>query len=166
MKFTQLFAPVLTLALLFSAGTTLAQSIRVDQGFARATMGKQMHGAAYVQIENQGKTDDALVSASSPAAAKVELHTMSMEGDVMKMRALDQLEIKAGQKIEMKPGAGHHLMLMGLKNPLKAGDSFPLTLNFRKAGKVETQITVQEGAMSGKPASGADMHDHEHHHDH
>ena len=70
MKFTQLFAPALTLALLFSAGTTLAQSIRVDQGFARATMGKQMHGAAYVQIENQGKTDDALVSASSPAGGQ------------------------------------------------------------------------------------------------
>jgi copper(I)-binding protein len=91
---------------------------------------------------------------------------MSMDGNVMKMRALDQLELKSGQKLEMKPGSGVHIMLMGLKKPLAAGDKFPLTLNFRKAGKIDTTVEVSDMGMPMKKGDG-DMHDHEHHrHDH
>ena len=108
-----------------------------------------------------------LLSASSPAAAKVEIHTMSMDGNVMKMRALDQLELKAGQKMEMKPGNGVHLMLMGLKKPLAVGDKFPLTLNFRKAGKVDATVDVADMGMTMKHGDGdTHDHDHEHHHHH
>ena len=136
----------------------------VDGAFARATVGKQANGAAYLQLSAKG--DDVLLSASAPVAARTEIHSMSMEGDVMKMRALDKLEIKAGEKIAMQPGSGAHIMLMGLKQPLKAGDRFPLTLNFRKAGKVTVEVSVKEIAM---PAKGSDMqhegHEHHHHHD-
>ncbi len=135
-------------------------SIVVGQAVARASVGKQPNGAAFVQLENRGKSDDVLLSASSPAAGKVEIHRMQVEGDVMKMRAVDQLALKAGQKVDMKPGDGHHLMLIGLKKPLVAGDKFPLTLQFRQAGKV--MVTVEVAAM-GMP-SGADKHEHHHHH--
>lgn len=154
----------LALSLLMFAGATHAQSIVIDKAVARATVGKMPNGAAYLQIENKG-ADDALLSARSPAASKVEIHSMSMDGNVMKMRALDQLELKAGQKIEMKPGNGVHIMLMGLKKPLAVGDKFPLTLNFRKAGKVEATVEVTDTGMAMKHGDG-DMHDHDHHHHH
>ncbi len=153
-------------ALLFASASLHAQedkAIAVGKAVARATVGKQPNGAAFLQIENRGKTDDALLSASSPAASRVEIHTMSMEGDVMRMRALDRLEIKAGQAVVMKPGGGAHLMLMGLKKPLAAGESIPMTLNFRNAGKVE--VTAEVAAMGmPKPAAAADAHAHGHHH--
>jgi len=83
----------------------------------------------------------------------------------MKMRALPQLELKAGQKLEMKPGAGAHIMLFGLKKPLVAGDKFPLTLTFRKAGKIETTVEVADMGMPAKKKDDdGDMH-HHHHHD-
>ncbi len=157
----------IALPLLLCTGLLHAQetkSLQIDKAVARATVGKQANGAAFLQIDNKG-ADDALLSASSPAASRVEIHTMSMEGDVMKMRALPQLELKAGQKLEMKPGAGAHIMLMGLKKPLVAGDKFPLTLNFRKAGKVDTTVEVVDMGMSAKKKDDdGDMH-HHHHHD-
>lgn len=158
------FLRLLSLSLLLFAGASHAQSIVIDKAVARATVGKMPNGAAFLQIENNG-ADDVLLSASSAAAAKVEIHTMSMDGNVMKMRALDQLELKAGQKIEMKPGSGVHIMLMGLKKPLTVGDKFPLTLNFRKAGKVETSVEVAEMSKTMKHGDG-DMHDHDHEHEH
>lgn len=140
--------------------------LTVNQAQARASMGKMPNSAAFLQIENKGKSDDALLSATSPAAQQVELHQMSMEGDVMKMRAVDSVDIKAGDKLEMKPGQGYHLMLMGLKKPLKAGDKFPLTLNFRKAGKVPVSVEVVEMNMPAKPAGGEGMDEHHDHHNH
>ncbi len=156
----------LAVSLLIASSSLHAQEskpIAIGKAVARATVGKQPNGAAFLQIENRGKTDDALLSASSPAASRVEIHTMSMEGDVMKMRALDRLEIKAGKAVTMKPGSGAHLMLMGLKKPLVAGESIPMTLNFRNAGKVE--VTAEVAAMGmPKPADGAAEHSHGHHH--
>ena len=150
------------LFLLMFVSVSHAQSIVIDKAVARATVGKMANGAAFLQIANKG-ADDVLLSGSSPAASKVEIHTMSMDGNVMKMRALDQLELKAGQKLEMKPGSGVHIMLIGLKKPLAAGDKFPLTLNFRKAGKVDATVEVAEMGMPVKKGEG-EMHDHEHHH--
>ena len=157
---------LLLLSLLMTASLNAAAAdkggVSVEQAKARATMGKMPNSAAFVQIENKGSADDALLSAASAAAERVEIHHMSMEGDVMKMRAVDSIAIKAGEKVEMKPGQGYHLMLMGLKKPLKAGEKFPLTLNFRKAGKVQLSVDVVDMAMPGKPAGG-DMHDHHNH---
>ncbi len=135
----------------------------ISQVQARASMGKMPNSAAFLQIENQGKTDDALLSASSPAAERVEMHSMSMEGDVMKMRALDSIAIKAGEKITMQPGQGYHLMLMGLKKALKAGEKIPVTLTFRDAGKVKITAEIVEMSKPAKP--GGDMHEHHEHHE-
>jgi hypothetical protein len=153
---------VCALFLLGLIGTAQAQSIVIDKAVARATVGKMPNGAAFLQIENKG-ADDALLSGSSPASSRIEIHTMSMEGDVMKMRSLDQLELKSGQRVEMKPGSGIHIMLMGLKKPLAVGDKFPLTLNFRKAGKIETTVEVVEMKM---PMKKGEMHEHHGHHQH
>jgi copper(I)-binding protein len=154
-----------TIALLLISTNLHAQeskSIAVGKAVARATVGKQPNGAAFLQIENRGTADDSLLSASSPAASRVEIHTMHMEGDVMKMRALERLDIKAGQTVAMKPGSGVHLMLMGLKKPLVVGETVAVTLNFRNAGKVD--VTAEVAAMGmPKPAGGAAGHGHHHH---
>ena len=146
-------------SLAFAAGFAHAQAA-VDSAFARATVGKQANGAAYLQLS--AKADDTLLSASAPVAAKVEIHTMSMEGDVMKMRAVESIDLKAENTISMKPGQGPHVMLFGLKKPLKAGDKFPLTLNFRKAGAVEVSVEVMDVAAHGKHGSGHGHEEHKH----
>lgn len=167
MSVKPLFAiAALLLTTLAHAHSYQAGKLEIDHPHARPSIGAQSNGVAYMKIENKGQSDDALLSASSPVAASVEVHNMSMEGDVMKMRALDQLDIKAGSKVEMKPGNGYHIMLLGLKKPLKNGDTFPLTLSFKKAGKVKVSVHVEDIAMPAKPMHGdEDMHEH-HHHEH
>jgi periplasmic copper chaperone A len=129
-----------------AAKTAKTAAISVDSAYARATAPGQPAGGGFLTLVNAG-ADDRLVSASSEAAASVELHVMSMRGDVMQMRQVDAIAIKAGQTVELKPG-GYHLMLMGLKAPLKAGSSFPLTLKFEKAGEVTVSVKVEAaGAM-------------------
>ena len=154
----------LTLILLSTVtGEALAAAknpIVISQAQARASVGKMPNSAAFLQIENRGKNDDALLSASSPAAERVEIHSMNREGDV-KMRAVDSLAIKAGEKIAMQSGHGYHLMLMGLKKSLKAGEKIPVTLIFRDAGKIRITADVVETGAPAKPANG--MHEH---HDH
>lgn len=154
---------LLAIATLLIAG--LAQShehrkvtVVADKAHARASLPGQSNGAAYVQIDNKGKADDVLLSASSPVATTVEIHNMTMDGDVMKMRAVENLEIKAGSQLTMKPGDGYHLMLLGLKQPLKAGQKFPLTLSFSKAGNV--QVSVQVGEKASKAGSAHEHHNH------
>ncbi|WP_019142073.1 copper chaperone PCu(A)C [Noviherbaspirillum massiliense] len=118
--------------------------LHIGQPFARPSVPGQTSGAAYLSIENRGKTGDKLIGAASPAARAVEIHTMSMEGNLMKMREAGEVAIAPSQKIVMQPGQGYHLMLLGLKQPLKAGDKLPLTLNFEKAGKTEVSVLVQD----------------------
>jgi copper(I)-binding protein len=127
--------------------------LEVGNAWARATPGKAENGAAYLTI--QSPMADRLVSASTPVAKKAELHTMSMEGMVMKMRPLAALEIPAGKAVTLNPG-GTHIMLLGLKEPLREGQSFPLTLTFEKAGPKEVTVAV------GKPGATAAGHT-EHH---
>jgi hypothetical protein len=148
-------------------GATHAQTVKagdlvVEHAHARATMGNMHNSASFLQIVNKGKTDDALLSASTAIAERVELHTMNMEGDVMKMRAVDSVEIKAENTISMKPGQGPHVMLFGLKKSLKAGEKFPMTLNFRKAGTVEVSVEVMDIAAHGNHGSGHGHEDHKH----
>src|SRR6516165_8535636 len=134
------------------AGTAMAQpaQLEVNNAWARATAGKADTGVAYVAI--QSPTADRLVSLSTPAAKKAELHTMSMQGMVMKMRPLSGLNIPAGQPVTLKPG-GDHIMLMGLNQALRAGETFPLTLDFEKAGSRTVTVTVEKaGATAPGPA--------------
>ncbi|MEN9657676.1 MAG: hypothetical protein RL571_1141 [Pseudomonadota bacterium] len=130
-----------------------AGDIRVVHPFSVPTLPGKDVGAAYIGLENKGEAD-VLLAASTERAERVELHTMSMEGDVMKMRQINELEVKAGETIKMKPGMGYHLMMFGLKQPLKAGDKFPLKLQFKKSGAVEVSVMVQEREVGAKAAEG------------
>jgi len=135
----------------------------IEKPFSRATPAGAKVGVGYMTITNKSATADRLVSASSPAAAKVEVHEMSMQDNVMRMRELSRgLPIDGGKSVSLAPG-GYHLMLMGLKAPLKQGDKVPVTLNFEKAGKVDVTLDVegigaqQPGGMS-MPPKGEPMH--------
>ena len=130
------------------ASAALAQTnqLEVSNAWARATPGKAENGAAYLTI--QSPTADRLLSLSSPVAKKAELHTMSMEGMVMKMRPLADLDIPAGQPVTLKPG-GQHVMLLGLDAPLREGQSFPLTLTFEKAGTRTVTVAIEKPGAVG-----------------
>jgi copper(I)-binding protein len=95
-----------------------------------------------MKIENTGKAADRLVGASTPAAERVELHTMAMDGNVMRMREVAAIDLPPGQTVALEPGR-LHLMLMGLKSPLKADTKVPLTLKFEKAGEVQVELKVE-----------------------
>jgi copper(I)-binding protein len=133
------------------ASAALAQNnqLEVSNAWARATPGKAETGAAYLTI--QSPTADRLLSLSSPVATKAGLHTMSMEGMVMKMRPLAGLDIPAGQPVTLKPG-GEHIMLEGLDAPLREGQSFPLILTFEKAGTRTVTVAIEKPGAAGPAA--------------
>jgi periplasmic copper chaperone A len=137
------FAASLALA---SAALAQTSQLEVSDAWARATPGKAENGVAYLTIRSP--SSDRLVSASSPVAKKAELHTMEMAGMVMKMRPLAGLDIPAGQPVTLKPG-GEHIMLLGLNRPLREGQSFPLTLNFEKAGTRTVAVAVEKPGAAG-----------------
>jgi periplasmic copper chaperone A len=97
-------------------------------------------GAAYMRIEST--TPDELLSAETPVARNVEFHTTQNSNGMMQMRELHQLLIEPGQPLEFSPGA-NHMMLMGLRQPLSAGSTFPLTLHFKTAGNVVVSVQVR-----------------------
>ena len=136
-------------SLALAQGTQPAPGIQVSDPWARAT-GKAAHsGVAYLALENSGGASDTLVSASTPAAGRVELHTHIKDGDIMRMRQVQSVEIGARSKVQLKPG-GVHLMLLDLKGPLAEGTHFPLTLRFEKAGEVTVEVAVQGAGAMGK----------------
>ncbi len=140
-------------------GIAQAQSsggITVSSVWARATPGGAKTGAVYLTVENKGAAEDKLVGASTPVADKAQLHSMTMDNGVMKMRPLAALAVAPGGTATLEPG-GNHMMLMGLHEPLKQGDSFPLTLEFEKAGTVEVQVIV--GKIGATMAPGMKMDD-------
>jgi copper(I)-binding protein len=116
----------------------------ITHPFATPTPPGAKTGGAYLRkVENTGKTPDALVSASSTAADRVEIHTMTMDGDVMRMRDVKSVPIAPGRAIMMSPPMGYHLMLVGLHAPLVAGQTIPLTLQFEHAGRVDVTVDVE-----------------------
>jgi hypothetical protein len=135
-----------------------AGPLRIGHPYARATVPNQSTGGAYLSIENSGKNPDKLVAVASPIANSIGIHTMSMDGNVMRMREVSGIEIKPSDKVVMQPGNGYHIMLTGLKQPLKAGDKFPLTLTFEKAGKVDVSVMVQDKDKEPKAAKEAAAH--------
>jgi periplasmic copper chaperone A len=108
----------------------------VKEAWVRATVAQQKASGAFMQItSSQG---GALIGVQSPVAANAEIHEMAMAGDVMQMRAVPRVELPAGKAVQLKPG-GFHVMLLDLKQPIKVGDSVPLTLVIEaKDGKRET----------------------------
>ena len=127
-------------------------AITIGHPYARATGAGQPTGGGYMSFANAGPADK-LVAISADVSTSVELHSMTMEGDVMRMRQVDAIELAAGKTVELKPG-GYHVMFVGLKAPLKAGDKFPVKLKFEKAGEVEVIVNVEA------PAAAAAEHKH------
>lgn len=148
-------------SLALAQGTQPAAGIQVSEPWARAT-GKMAHsGVAYLALENSSDRSDRLISASTPAAGRVELHTHIKDGDIMRMRQVQSVEVGPRSKLQLKPG-GLHLMLLDLKGPLVEGAQFPLTLRFEKAGEVTVEVAVQGAGAMGKGKGHGSGHGHGH----
>lgn len=147
----------LALAFFFVALASAAQAqeykvgaLVIDHPWTRATPKSASVAGGYVKITNTGSAPDRLIGGSVDVAKKFEVHEMSMDGGVMKMRELkDGLEIPPGATVELKPGA-NHIMMVNLSHPLAAGEKVKGSLTFEKAGKVDVEFAVQ--AMGGMPA--------------
>lgn len=123
---------------------SIAQDIMIMNPMAAPSLTSQTKtGAVYLSIMNMGKDIDQLIGISTPAAENAMLHKSNDENGVMKMEMLDQLEIPAGATIDVLPGH-MHIMLMGLKAPLKIGDHVPLELEFKRSGKVSADAIVEK----------------------
>ena len=158
----RLAAPALLAATLVST-PALAQDgktvgdITVSGVWTRATPPNAKAGGGFVVIENKGASDDRLVSADSDVAESTELHEMTVNDGVMKMREMtDGIAVPANGTLELKPGS-YHVMFMGLKAPLKQGELVPVTLTFEKAGSVTLDFKVERIGARG-PAQGKDGH--------
>ena len=123
--------------------------LKIGHPWSRETAPGQSAGGGFLTITNNGKQADRLVSATSRAAAQVQIHTVSMTNGVMRMRELPSgLEIPAGATVALKPG-GFHIMLIGLKAPLRQGTLVPAELRFQRAGKVTINVKVEPIAYAG-----------------
>jgi copper(I)-binding protein len=134
----------------------LAADIALSSLQFRATVGAIPVSAGYLKIQNNGTDDDWLMTATSDLARKTELHSMTMDNGVMRMRRVDSgIKVPAGGTVTLAPG-GYHIMLIGLKNPLTAGHVFDVTLEFRHAGPMTItgiamkpdEISMGSGAMT------------------
>ena len=125
-------------------------SLRIIHPFARATPPGARTGAVFFTCTNAGNETDRLLRASTPIAAGVVLHQMTFDHGVMKMRAVPSVEVRQGGRLELKPN-GYHLMLLDLKQPLKVGEKFPLTLRFERGGAILLSVVVEDmGAVPGE----------------
>jgi copper(I)-binding protein len=143
------------------AGDYKAGSLDISDPWSRPTPKGASVAAGYMTIKNTGSSPDRLIEGSSDVASRFELHEMKMEDGVAKMRPVKGgLEIKPGETIELKPGS-YHIMFVGLKKPLSAGDHVKATLVFEKAGTVSVDYDVRAmGAGSGGSMPGMNMPGH------
>lgn len=127
-------------------------TLKISSPWARATPKGAKVGGGYMTITNTGTAPDKLLSGATSVSSRFEIHEMSMDNGVMKMRELGQgIEIKPGATVEFKPG-GYHVMFMGLQQQLTQGETVKATLQFEKAGKVEVSFTIQGvGAQNAAP---------------
>lgn len=138
----------------FHAGAAEAGSVTVTEAWARTSV--SANGVAYATIRNDGAATDELVGASTPLADHADLHITKEEGGIMKMRSVKSIAIPARGTVTLAPG-GFHIMLMGLRKPLREGERIPLVLTFRKAGTIDVEATV---AKAGATAAGHGAMDH------
>ncbi len=123
------------------------RQIAIEQPWARATPKGVKTGAAYMSLINKGNSTDQLLGATTSVAEKIQFHKETEEDGVARMRELRSVEIAPGAKVTFRPG-DMHMMLLRLKQPLVEGQTFPLTLDFEKAGKVDVMVSVARvGAM-------------------
>lgn len=123
--------------------------VTVDRAWARTTVPNQTTTGAFMRITAQ--KDVRLTGARSPVADMVEVHEMKMDKGIMRMRPADELQLKAGQSVELKSG-GFHMMMMGLKKQIKTGDAVPLTLEFKAADGSVSKVEVKAVAAFTAPA--------------
>ena len=136
--------------LLLIAGTPAYAQVVIEKPWARATVPAARVGGAYLTVRNQSAVPDRLTGAASPVAARVEFHVHIADGEIMRMRQVQALEIPPNGSLELKPGAAH-LMFVDIRQPFKEGDVVPVTLTFEKAGEVTVQARV--GGLSAKSAA-------------
>lgn len=147
---------------LFAAATLLAANahandyslgqLKIAHPWTRATAPGAVTGGGFFKIENAGAADR-LIAAEADVSKQVELHTMVMDGEVMRMRKLENgIELPAGKTTELKPGS-LHVMFIGLKAPLKEGERFPLKLKFEKAGEITVDVKI-DALGAAAPATG------------
>ncbi len=150
-------------SLVLTAGLASAQpaAVKVEGAWARATVQGQKGTGAFMNITAAQGTR--LVGVSSPVAGVAEVHEMKMDGDVMKMRAVPALDLPAGKTVQLKPGS-YHLMLMDLKTPLLKDSSVPVTLRFKNAAGVDSQmeVIVPVATVAPGPVKAEMQHDHKH----
>ncbi|MEM7461258.1 MAG: copper chaperone PCu(A)C [Pseudomonadota bacterium] len=127
------------------AGMKMHGDLVIENAWIRAAPAGAPVAGGYMKITNKGQTADKLVSVSAEFSGMSEIHEMSMEGDVMKMRPIDGLVIGPGETVELKPG-GFHLMFMKPKAQVKDGDTHTVTLTFENAGVVEMDMPVGKAA--------------------
>ena len=132
---------------------------RVEGAWVRSAVAGQHGTGAFMKIT--APTPMQLVGVSTPIAGVAEVHEMKMEGDVMKMRAVPKLDLPAGRTVELKPG-GYHLMLMELKQSLKAGSTVPITLLLRDAAGAESRLALKVPVAAKAPGGASPMDSHKH----
>jgi hypothetical protein len=140
----------LAACLALSAGAALAQqtvkagTLEIAHPWSRATPGGAKVAGGYVTVTNSGAAPDTLMAAAADSiSGKAEIHEVSMKDGVMSMKRLPAgIAIPAGGTLTLKPGS-YHIMFLALKQPLKQGDTFPGSLTFAKAGKVDVEFTVE-----------------------
>ena len=147
-----LLLPLLAMPLLVPSGPTLAQPgpIQVQQVWSRAAPQGRV-GVLYMTVTDSGAPDQ-LVGVDTPIAEKAELHESVAEGGVMKMRPVAAAPVEPGKPLVLKPG-GYHVMLMGLRRTLKAGDEFPATIRFAHAGAVSVTAHVAKAGAAAPPSA-------------
>lgn len=154
----RLLPPALIAAALI-ATPAFAADLTVQNAWSRPAQAG-MNGVGFMTIVNSGKKPVKLVSVETSLAGKAELHQSSMTNGVMTMRRLDQgVIIAPGGKLELASG-GYHLMLLGLKQPLKVGQKAPVTLIFEKRRRITVDLTVRIASPQSLKGSGSEHHHH------
>jgi len=143
-----------------AAGDYDVGSIHISQPWSRATPKGAASGAGYMTLTNKGAAPDRVSCVSDDASAQCQIHTMTMENGVMKMRPVEGgLEIKPGESVMLKPG-GNHIMFLSLKHPLDQGGTVKATLKFDHAGTIDVEYPVLAiGAPAPDASAGGSMHD-------
>jgi copper(I)-binding protein len=128
-------------------------SLEIDNPWSRATVSAAPNGVVYLTIKNTGTTPDKLIDVASPAADQAQVHDMKVENDVSQMWLVGGVDLLPDQTVALAP-SGLHIMLLGLKKPLEAAQTFPVTLTFEKAGSITIDVPVGPlGAMG--PSQGS-----------
>jgi copper(I)-binding protein len=157
-KFSLIVASLSLLSSMANAKDYKVGTLEIDSPWSRAIPKGASVAAGYMTIKNTGTAPDRLVSVSTPVAGKIEIHEITMDNGVMKMRTIaGGLKIKPGTAVELKPSS-LHLMIRNIKQPIEKGKPFAATLTFEKAGTVDIEFSVEDiGTVSPAAASMPEM---------